>query len=925
MSDGEDIRPGDLPEVPPPEEEIESGPVAEQKRGTNEYFRRMMDRNFIDYANYVIGSRAIPDVDDGLKPVQRRILWSLFLVYDGRTQKVARIVGNTMHFHPHGDASIGEALVVLANKGGCIEEQVLDRKTGKTHTEYISTPYYIKKQGNFGNILTGSPAAAGRYTECGLTKLAYETLFNRDITHFVSNYDGTELEPTVLPAKVPSLLMLGNEGIAVGMSTLILPHNFNELIDAEIAELRGESFQLFPDFQQGGVMDVSEYADGNGRIVLRAKIDIEGRDLVIREIPCTCTTESLVASIEKAAEKNKIRISNVSDFTTDHVEIRVTPTRGYDPEKTLNGLFMYTDCSVSISPKMMVICDRRPVQMTVTEVLRRNVEKLRFYLRSELELELERQKELRHAKTLAQLFFENRIYKRIEECKTQEEEYREVIDGLAPFRDQLTRDITTEDVDKLLALPVRRIARFDIEKNQQELREIADRIKQIKHDLAHLVDYAIKYLSEIKEKYGKSFPRRTEIEHLEQIDRSQAALNNIKIGWDRKNGYIGRAVKSDDTVVCNEFDRFLCVEKSGKYKVIPLPPDKLFVGRLYDFRRYDAQTVFGIVYREKKSGKYYGKRSSVGGFILEKEYNFFPAGCVLELFTPRADAIYEMQETDGRGKTSTTELNLMELPLRSAKARGLLITTKSVTKLTHSRYLTPEELEQYREQADDAEENGDNDDAENAAEEPPTAEEPPVAVPPPVVAEPPVEEASASEEPEASADEEKPAVKTKRAAKKKAATVEEPSEAKEPPSVASEEPPQADEQPEEPEAPADEEKPAAKTKRPAKKKAAAVDEPPEAEEPPTAVEEPPQAEEPPPAVEEPPQAEEPPPAVGEPPQAEKPVDGGSDELIEVAPDQDGDSRKSRQHRNKPDAPAAGAGKDSSAEDELGIVQPEFGF
>ncbi|MBQ6352510.1 MAG: DNA topoisomerase IV subunit A, partial [Lentisphaeria bacterium] len=417
MSDGEELRPGDLPETPPVpvEEENETGPVAAQKRGTNEYFRKMMDRNFLDYASYVIGSRAIPDVDDGLKPVQRRILWALYLVYDGRTQKVANIVGNTMHFHPHGDASIGDALVVLANKGGCIEQEVADRKTGKKHVEYLNTPYYIKKQGNFGNILTGSPAAAGRYTECALTKLAYETLFNNDITDFVPNYDGREVEPVVLPAKVPSLLMLGSDGIAVGMSTTILPHNFNELIDAEIAALRGESFQLFPDFQQGGLMDASEYDDGNGRIVLRAKIDIEGRDLVIREIPYGCTTESLVGSIERAAEKNKIRVSNIADFTTDHVEIRVTPTRGYDPEKTLNGLYMYTDCSVSISPKMMVIRDRRPVQMSVSEVVLRNVDKLKGYLKRELELELERQIELRHAKTLAQIFFENRICKRIEE------------------------------------------------------------------------------------------------------------------------------------------------------------------------------------------------------------------------------------------------------------------------------------------------------------------------------------------------------------------------------------------------------------------------------------------------------------------------------------------------------------------------------
>lgn len=685
MSD-EIERPEDIEEIP------ENAVAAEKKRGTNDYFRKMIDRNFLDYASYVIGSRAIPDVDDGLKPVQRRILWALYQVYDGRTQKVANIVGNTMHYHPHGDASIGDALVVLANKGGVIENTYRDRKTGAEKVEFLSVPYFIMKQGNFGNILTGSPAAAGRYTECGLTKLAYETMFNNDITPFVPNYDGRKEEPVVLPAKLPSLLMLGSDGIAVGMSTSVLPHNFNELIDAEIAVLQGRPFQLYPDFQQGALMDVREYDDGNGKIVLRAKVDIEGRDLVIREIPASCTTESLVNSIEKAAEKNKIRISSVDDFTTDHVEIRVTPTRGYTPEQTLQGLYMYTDCSVSISSRIVVICDRKPVQMSVSQVLRRNVEKLVGYLKRELEIDLDRQNELRHAKTLAQLFFENRIYKKIEECRSQEEEYREVHAGLAPYRPLLLRDVTNEDIDKLLALPVRRIARFDIEKNQQELREIDEKIKKIRHKLSHLIDYTIDVLTEIKKKYGENFPRRTEIENIEQIDRKAAALNNIKVGWDRRNGYVGTGIKSDDTIVCNEYDRLVCIEKSGKYRVIPMVPEKLFLGKLYDFRKYDSEIQFGIIYRETKSGKYYGKRTTIGGFILEKEYMLCPPGCKLELLTPRADAIYLCTEEDGRGKITTREINLMEFPVRAPKARGFLIGTKVMNKITHSRYLTDEEI-----------------------------------------------------------------------------------------------------------------------------------------------------------------------------------------------------------------------------------------
>ena len=663
-----------------------------RKRGSNEYFRQMMDRNFLDYASYVIGSRAIPDVDDGLKPVQRRILWTLYQNYDnGRPTKTANIVGNTMHYHPHGDASIGDAIVVRANKGGCIERMEMDND-GVEKLRHINTPYFIHKEGNFGNILTGSPAAATRYTECALSKLAYETMFNNDITNFVPNYDGRKKEPTQLPAKVPSLLMLGSDGIAVGMSTLILPHNFNELIDAEIAHLRGEEFEMYPDFQQGGIMDVREYNDGNGKITLRARIDIEGRELVIREIPATTTTASLMASIERAVEKNKIRIAagSLNDYTTDQVEIRLTPMRGYDPEKTREGLFMYTDCSVSISPKMTVICDRRPVQMSVSEVLKRNTAKLQEYLKREFEIEEGRLLEAKHAKTLAQLFFENRIYKRIEECRSQEEEYQEVYEGLAPFRDQLLRDVTNEDIDKLLALPVRRIARFDIEKNQQEIKAILDRLKEVRHHLKHLVEYTIGYLEDIKARYGKNFPRRTEIEQIEKIDRTRAALNNIKVFWDRKNGHVGTNIKSDDVIMCNEFDKLLCVKRSGSYKIYDIP-DKLHVDKLYDFRKYDAKQEFGIIYSEKKTGKFYGKRSTIDKFIKEKEYMLCPEGCRLELFTPRTDAVYDLEIEMKRGGNKHEELNLMTLPVRTPKARGFLI-TGNIIKITHSRYLDEDEL-----------------------------------------------------------------------------------------------------------------------------------------------------------------------------------------------------------------------------------------
>ena len=640
---------------------------ASSTEGSNSFLRQMMEQNFIEYASYVIKERAIPDVDDGLKPVQRRILWSLFRMHDGKFHKVANVIGHTMQYHPHGDASIGGALVVLANK-----------------------EYFFQKQGNFGNILTGDMASAARYIECRLSPLGLEVLFNNNITKFIDSYDGRNQEPVVLPVKIPSLLMLGTEGIAVGMSTKILPHNFNELLEAQIAVLRGEDFELYPDFLQGGAMDVSEYEEGNGKVKLRAKIDRDGRKLIIREVPATTTTESLIASIERAVEKNKIKVAAINDYTAETVEIEIVPTRGQDPAKMLKALYTYTDCSVSVSCNMMVIRDGLPVQMDVPSVIRRNTEKLLYYLQRELEIELNRLEELFHAKTLAQIFIENRIYKRIEECESFEKVMAAVYKGLEPFRDQLKRDVNDEDIQKLLAIPIRRISLFDIRKNQKELDDILDQIDKVEKNLKRLKKYAIDYLKDLLKKYGDLFPRRTEIDEFKKIDRKAVALNNIKVGWDRKNGYIGTNVKSDDVVTCNEFDHLLCIERKGDYKIINIP-DKIFVGRLYDFRKYDDKLEFGIIYKEKKSGKHYAKRTVIDKFIVDRTYRLCPKNCRLELLTPRSDSIYTITEETRRGPIET-ELNLKDYPTRSPKARGLLIGSKPVAKITHLRYLTEEEI-----------------------------------------------------------------------------------------------------------------------------------------------------------------------------------------------------------------------------------------
>ncbi|MCP3965585.1 MAG: DNA topoisomerase IV subunit A [Lentisphaerae bacterium] len=650
--------------------EGESEASFDNQLGSNTFLREMMDQNFIEYASYVIKERAIPDVDDGLKPVQRRILWSLFRMNDGKFHKVANVIGHTMQFHPHGDASIGAALVVLSNKD-----------------------YFIEKQGNFGNIYTGDAASAARYIECRLSPLGLEVLFNNDITKFIDSYDGRNQEPVVLPVKIPSLLMLGAEGIAVGMSTKILPHNFSELLQAQISCLRGEPFELYPDFLQGGRIDVSEYEEGNGKILIRSKIDRDGRKLIIREIPAITTTESLIASVERAVERSKIKIASINDYTAEEVEIEIVPTRGQDPNKMLKALYAYTDCSVSVSCNMMIIKENNPVQMNVSQVVRRNTEKLLEYLKLELEIELGKLEDMFHAKTLAQIFIENRIYKLIEECDSFEKVMAAVYKGLEPFLDKLKREVVDDDIQKLLAIPIRRISLFDIRKNQKELDEILAQIDQIHKHLKRLKSFAIKYLTNLLEKYGHLFPRRTEIEEFKKIDRAAVALNNIRIGWDRKNCYVGTAVKSDDTVLCNEYDHLLCIERKGSYKVINLV-DKLYVGRLYDFRKYDPSTEFGVIYKEKKTGKTYVKRTVIDKFITDRQYRIVPKGCRLEMLTPRADAIYEITEELKRDQKAV-QINLKDYPLRSPKARGLLLTSRPVSKITHVRYLTEEELNEF--------------------------------------------------------------------------------------------------------------------------------------------------------------------------------------------------------------------------------------
>ena len=683
----------------PPEPEDEDDGAADAVDGsTNQRLREMMDRNFIEYASYVIKDRAIPDVDDGLKPVQRRILWTLHEKDNGTFHKVANIIGETMKYHPHGDASIGDALVNLANK-----------------------ECFIDKQGSFGDIILGTPAAAPRYIECRLSKLGRDVLFNDDITMLVDSYDSRNKEPVCLPSKIPTLLLMGTNGLAVGTRTMIFPHNFNELLQAQISILKGEPFQIYPDFPQGGIMDVSDYQDGLGKIVLRARIEAEKHDIVIKEIHAATDTSKLMDSIESAVNKSRIKISSFHDYTAnDQVNIELSLQRGYSPEKAINALYTYTDCQMSVSCTYMVICDNRPVRMSASDILRRNTEKLVQYLTWELQIVAAKCIDKILARTLAQIFIEEKIYKKIETCKTKEAMFEAVRTGLEQFKDewlplvqalhaaieagphimpppsaetariaQLAQGVIPDsEIERLVEIPIRRIAAFEIGKNREEIASLQKDLREAEKNLKHIKQYTIKYIEGLLAKYGDMFPRRTEIrlEPFAKIDKSVAALTNIRVGWDKKNCYIGTSVKSEDIVLCNEFDHLLCVERSGDYKVIDIP-DKIFIDRLFEFRRYDKTTVFGVVYSEKKTGRAFFKRTRIGQFIKDREYRIIPDGCRLELITPRPNAIYEIKVDTPIKAKQIQQISLMDAPERSPKAGGILISPRKLLKITFVRLL----------------------------------------------------------------------------------------------------------------------------------------------------------------------------------------------------------------------------------------------
>lgn len=642
-------------------------------------FRALMDKNFLSYASYVIRDRAIPALEDGLKPVQRRILHTLHQNDDGRFIKVANIVGDCMKYHPHGDASIGDALVVLQQKR-----------------------YLIEGQGNFGNIHTGDPAAASRYIECRLTDLARKEIFNDKLTQFIPSYDGRNKEPVTLPAKLPLLLMLGAEGIAVGLSTRILPHNFCELIEAQMAILQGKPFTLVPDFTQGGLMDASGYEKGTGRIKLRASISAKEHvagTIVIRELPAGTTTDSLTASIEEAVRKKKIRIKSIDDFTAENVEIEIKLVPGEDVKKAIAALYLFTECEQTLSARPVLIRGDRPVEMDVDEILRANTAQLLVTLRSELEMRRDELLAGIHQKTLAQIFIENRIYKNIEKCETYEAVTSTVMKGVTKFRDQLRRDVTDEDVEMLLGLRIKRISLFDIEQNRREINALEAELTETEKHLKSLIKYALGYLKDLLKTYGKQYPRLTKTVTFEDADARAVVAKNLAVAYDPVKGYLGFAVKGEGiepAFRCSELDRVLIVNNDGRYRVIP-PPEKLFADRdVNQFAVFSRDQVYTLVY--STPGATYLKRFTFGGTILNKEYSCVPPKAKILLLTTEAMEKlfikYKPLKPGKSGRAPTAKaaqqpdeqvIDMATVPVQTPKTLGSQISQKSVDWLKTTR------------------------------------------------------------------------------------------------------------------------------------------------------------------------------------------------------------------------------------------------
>ncbi len=619
-------------------------------------------KNFLEYASYVIIDRALPDATDGLKPVQRRILYSLYQMDDSRFHKVANVIGNTMKFHPHGDASIGDALVVLANKN-----------------------YFIDRQGNFGNILTGDSASAARYIECRLTPLAKEVMFDDEITQFVDSYDGRNKEPVLFPCKIPYVLLHGAEGIAVGMATKVLTHNFNEVLNAQISYINGEEFKLYPDFFHGGIMDVSEYQDGAGKVKVRAKIEKKNpKTLVIRELPFGVTSERLIASVEDAIRDNKVKVASITDYTTEFIEIELTAQRGVTSDEIIDHLYAYTDCEISLQSSMNMIVDGLPRTMTVTEIIHRSTDNLIKILKAELQIKIQKLSDKLRTKTLEQIFIENKLYKNIENCESYDAAKERIKHDLIPYVKGWEKAVSVEEIEALLEIPIKKIAKFDIKKNQEEIEDFKKKIATEQGHLNSIKRYTISFLKHLITKYGGIYPRKTQIASFEIITARDLRDNDTKLFYDRATGYIGTKVKADAKIECSSFDKILLITQKGVVKVVPVQDiqDKFFCDKLVHFGVIDKTQIFNAVYRDKKSGACYAKRFKVEQFIQNKEYEFLDEGERLEGFTTRNDMSLKVEyERQSQDKPSVEIIDFETFPVRGPQNRGTRVGTRKILKL----------------------------------------------------------------------------------------------------------------------------------------------------------------------------------------------------------------------------------------------------
>ncbi|MCQ2592167.1 MAG: DNA topoisomerase IV subunit A [Treponema sp.] len=632
------------------------------------YVKNLFDQNFIQYASYVIRDRAIPEITDGLKPVQRRIIHTLIKTDDGRFTKVANVVGKVMAYHPHGDASIYTALVNLANK-----------------------ELFIDKQGNFGNMFTGDTAAAPRYIECRLRSITKDILnTNPRITEYVDTYDGRDVEPVSFQAKLPLILIMGAEGIAVGMSTYILSHNIHEVIEAEKKCLRGEKFQLYPDFPTGGLIDVSDYADGLGKIITRAKMDTsDEKKIIITELPYGSTTTSLCDSIEKAVKNGKIKATSIQDYTSDKVNIEIKLQRGVYTKDVVDSLYAFTDCEQTIYCNLLVIKDNMPVQMTCTQVIEYHSKQLVGILKKELELEKADLMEKLHLRTLERIFVEERIYKKIETQKTEEGVYKAVKDGFKPFEAELIRPITDEDIDHLLRIPIRRISLYDMNKNKQEVKAINDRIKEINKLLKHLVDYAISWLEGIEKKLDSAtLKRKTKITNINAVDVKSVVKRDTPLKYDEKTGYLGTAVSGGNEVLkVTPYDKILYVRKSGIYSVSQTP-DKLFVGpqlRYCGFADKESlsKVLFTILYRDPATQYVYIKRCKIEAYIMNRDYFFAPDGMEILHIDTRKNFSFQLNYVKKpKVKTTKESFQASKYEEKSLKAKGVRVAAKEVQTIT---------------------------------------------------------------------------------------------------------------------------------------------------------------------------------------------------------------------------------------------------